>query len=285
MVGQYYVVGKQKEGDNISVQVSADGFSTVSASTYIPKKVNVQLGDIRFDEKNSDADSYSRVDKLEATFQDDASTQDYYSVMVKLKQKQGVAVGTRSWYDSWADKEYLDTIYADNASRYLSASKDFSWNFDSLSWVTQDIELSTMGEPLLNKKTKLNEDFGFDDYTFWGNSYIFNDHTINGQSYTLHLEALSADSHANERYDNGTWDWVYGYTYIVELYSMTPVYYRFLKSIDDAQDNDWIDAGLMQVTPTYSNVKGGFGVVAGYNASTSSRYFKPTRQSGDIIYI
>ena len=31
--------------------------------------------------------------------------------------------------------------------------------------------------------------------------------------------------------------------------------------------------GLMQVTPTYSNVKGGFGVVAGYNISSVSKFF------------
>lgn len=284
LVGQYYVVGKQKEGDNIQVQVSADGFSSVSASTYIPNRVNVQMGDIRFDEKNSDADSYSRVDKIEATFQDDASTQDYYSVMVKLRHKEGTAMGTRIWNDGF--REYRDTVYVDHANGYFTSSdNDFVFNYDSLSWVTRDIEVSTMGEPLLNKKTKLNDDFGFNDFTFYGNSYIFNDRTINGQSYTLHLEALSADMHADEHYDNGTWDWVFGYDYIVELYKMTPEYYRFLKSINDAQSNDWADAGLMQVTPTYSNVKGGFGIVAGYNVSTSIKHFKPTRREGDdIIY-
>ncbi len=247
LVGQYYVVGKQKEGDNIQVQVSADGFSSVSASTYIPNRVNIQMGEVRFDEKNSDADSYSRVDKIEATFQDNASTQDYYSVMVKLRQMEGT-------------------------------------HRDSLSWVTRDIELSTMGEPLLNRKTKLNDDFGFDDFTFYGNSYIFNDRTINGQSYTLHLEAMSADMHANEYNNYGTWDWVFGYDYIVELYKVTPEYYRFLKSINDAQSNDWADAGLMQVAPTYSNVKGGFGIVAGYNVSTSTKHFKPTHREGDDIW-
>ena len=236
LVGQYYVVGRQKAGDNVNVQVSADGYSSISASTYIPNRVNVQMGEVRFDEKSSDADSYSRVDKIAATFQDDASTQDYYSVMVKLRQMEGT-------------------------------------NRDSLSWVTHEIELSTMGEPLLNKKTKLNDDFGFDNYTFFGYSYIFDDRTINGQSYTLHLEALSAYMHAGEYDDRGTWDKVFGYDYIVELYKVTPEYYRFLKSINDAMSNEWADAGLMQVTPTYSNVKGGFGIVAGYNASASSRHF------------
>ena len=284
LVGQYYVVGKQKEGDNVHVQVSADGFSSVSASTYIPNQVNIQMGDVRFDEKSSDADSYSRVDKIEATFQDDASTQDYYSVMVKLRQKEGTAMGTRIWNDGF--REDRDTAYVDHSKEYFASSAvGFVFDFGSLPWVTRDIEVSTMGEPLLNKKTKLNDDFGFDDYSFYGNSYIFNDRTINGQSYILHLEALSADMHADEYDDNGTWDWVFGYDYVVELYKMTPEYYRFLKSINDAQSNEWADAGLMQVTPTYSNVNGGFGIVAGYNVSTSTKHFKPTRRDrDDIIY-
>jgi len=65
----------------------------------------------------------------------------------------------------------------------------------------------------------------------------------------------------------------FSFSYIVDLYKVTPEYYRFLKSINDAQSNSWADVGLMQVTPTYSNVKGGFGVVAGYNISSVSKFF------------
>ena len=39
LIGQYYAVGKQKAGDKIEVQVSADGLSEVSASTSIPENL------------------------------------------------------------------------------------------------------------------------------------------------------------------------------------------------------------------------------------------------------
>ena len=81
--------------------------------------------------------------------------------------------------------------------------------------------------------------------------------------YTLHLDT----------YSNSYRQSFYSFSYVVDLYKVTPEYYRFLKSINDAQSNSWADVGLMQVTPTYSNVKGGFGVVAGYNISSVSKFF------------
>lgn len=127
----------------------------------------------------------------------------------------------------------------------------------------RDLGLLTDNEPLLNKKSKLDDDFGMDDYEYFGNAYIFNDRTINGKTYTLHLDT----------YSNSYRQSSYSFSYIVDLYKVTPEYYRFLKSINDAQSNSWADVGLMQVTPTYSNVKGGFGVVAGYNISSVSKFF------------
>ena len=41
MIGQYYAIGKQNEGDDVMVEVSADGFQPVSAATYIPHSVNI----------------------------------------------------------------------------------------------------------------------------------------------------------------------------------------------------------------------------------------------------
>ena len=217
LVGQYYVVGKQKAGDKISIQVSAPDFSSVSASTYIPEKVGVELGDVKLEMKSSDGYNPITIDRVEAVFHDNPSSEDYYSVKLRL----------------------------------LNQEKN------------RDLGLLTDNEPLLNKKSKLDDDFGMDDYEYFGNAYIFNDRTINGKTYTLHL-----DTYSNSYYQS-----FYSFSYVVDLYKVTPEYYRFLKSINDAQSNSWADVGLMQVTPTYSNVKEGFGVVAGYNISSVSKYF------------
>ena len=217
LVGQYYVVGKQKAGDKISIQVSAPDFSSVSASTYIPEKVGVELGDVKLEMKSSDGYNSITIDRVEAIFHDNPSSEDYYSVKLRL----------------------------------LNREKN------------RDLGLLTDNEPLLNKKSKVDDDFGMDDYEYFGNAYIFNDRTINGKTYTLHL-----DTYSNSYYQS-----FYSFSYVVDLYKVTPEYYRFLKSINDAQSNSWADVGLMQVTPTYSNVKGGFGVVAGYNISSVSKFF------------
>lgn len=226
LVGQYYVVGKQKAGDKISIQVSAPDFSSVSASTYIPEKVGVELGDVKLEMKSSDGYNPITIDRVEAVFHDNPSSEDYYSVKLKLQTKE-------------ASKSQM---------------------------------LLTENEPLLNKRTKIDDDFGMDDYVYFDNAYIFNDRTINGKTYTLHFDVLSNSYHNS----------FYRFSYVVDLYKVTPEYYRFLKSINDAQSNSWADVDLMQVTPTYSNVKGGFGVVAGYNISSVSKYFFHDEDNGGI---
>src|SRR3712207_9150021 len=42
-----------------------------------------------------------------------------------------------------------------------------------------------------------------------------------------------------------------------ELFHVTPEYFRFLRSISDADNNDMARVGLAVISPTYSNVKGG----------------------------
>lgn len=272
LVGQYYVVGKQKAGDKIEIQALADGYPSVSASTSIPEKVELKMGDIRLNEKSVDHDVYFSVDKLEATFSDAASSTDYYWVRVDRKQKVGTIKGTPKESDSWAFE-----IWADNYLQYLDYKNreeyaEHVWDFSTLWENITYPEIVTSSEPLLSKKSSLNDDFGFDIYKFFNGAYIFNDQTINGQTYTMHLEVDANDDYWNPSYG---WDCLYGFNYSVELYKVTPEYYRFLKSINDAQSNSWADAGLMQVTPTYSNVKGGFGVVAGYNTFEASKYIAP----------
>ncbi len=263
LVGQYYVVGKQKAGDEITIQVSAPGFPDVIASTYIPQKIDVAIANVKMGLKASDG--YSMVDRIEATFRDEASSHDFYSVKVRQIRKEGMAVGIRQW-----ETGEQDTVYVYNYGDFQACSNEYVWNFDSLAWETTDLMLLTEDEPILNKRSKLDDDFGMDYYEYFDNAYVFNDRMINGQSYTLHLDLLS-----HSYYNYNGWDDLYGYTYAVDLYKVTPEYYRFLKSVNDAQSNSWADVGLMQVTPTYSNVKGGFGVVAGYHVSESAKFIAP----------
>lgn len=267
MMGQYYVVGKQKEGDNITLEVSADGFPAVSAATYIPQSVKIGIDELSFEKVSSD----QSLDNVLASFMDDGASKDYYSVMVQKNHMEGEVVGVDvdgSHYvvgDEYQYKEFSE--------KYPNAVWTFSMHKSSYAQA-----IDTDKEPVLTKTTELDEDLGFDEYGYYGLSYIFDDHLLNGKRYTLHL-SLASTYYTNNYYYTDSWDKMFGYAYIVELYKLTPEYYRYLSSINSAQSNSWAEAGIMQVTPTYSNVKGGFGVVAGYSVSADSVRIEP---SGDV---
>ena len=281
LIGQYYAIGKQKNGDNIQVVVSADGFPDVSASTYIPQGVDIQAEGVGFRKEKKDYYTY-QTDKVLASFQDEGKSKDYYSVKVKRLQMQGTAAFV---YHRSYDGE-VDTTYAENYWDYSKIVNNYPhgvWNFDSLYHVSSPQMLVTDNEPVLSKSSKIDDDLGFDGYEYFDNAYIFNDQSFNGQKYTLHLVMLNSNNEGSYDY-NRSWDGVFGYGYQVELYKVTPEYYRFLSSINNANSNSWAEAGIMQVTPTYSNVKGGFGVVAGFNAKVTSVHVGPPKDIDGGIY-
>ncbi len=281
LIGQYYAIGKQKSGDNIQVVVSADGFQEVSASTYIPQGVDIQAEGVSIGKEKKDYYTY-QMDKVLASFQDDGNSKAYYSVKVKRLQMQGTAS-----FVYHRDNGDIDTAYAQNYWDYTRIVNNYSsgvWNFDSLYHVPSPQMLETDNEPVLNKSSQIDDDLGFDGYEYFDNAYIFNDQSFNGQKYTLHLVMLNSNYEGSYNY-NQSWNAVFGYDYQVELYKVTPEYYRFLSSINNANSNSWAEAGIMQVTPTYSNVQGGFGIVAGFNTKVTSIHVDPPKKtSGGGIY-
>ena len=275
LIGQYYAIGKQKSGDNIQVVVSADGFQEVSASTYIPQGVDIQAEGVSIGKEKKDYYTY-QMDKVLASFQDDGKSKDYYSVKVKRMQVEGKAFYVEPRYDGG-----VDTTYAWNYQNYQNVVANHfggTWIWDSLYHVPYPQMLETDNEPVLNRSSKIDDDLGFDGYEYFDNAYIFNDQSFNGRKYTLHLVMLNSRYVGSYDYEL-SWDPVLGYDYQVELYKVTPEYYRFLSSINNANSNSWAEAGIMQVTPTYSNVKGGFGVVAGFNAKITSIHVNPSKKT------
>lgn len=273
VMGQYYVVGKQKAGDNVSVEVNADGYQPVFAATYIPLSVNVRI------EKSSfkDVNVYSGLDHIWASFVDEGDSKDYYSVKVRKNHTEGAVIGIDPNH-----YHYQEPVYVYDVDNYKAINKEtpgMVWSFDSLFQANYVVSIDTEKEPVFNQTTKIDEDLGFDDYSYYALSYIFDDHLFNGKKYTLHLNLASI--YGNNYYYYSGWDKMFGFTYSVELYKLTPEYYRYLSSINSAQSNSWAEAGIMQVTPTYSNVKGGFGVVAGYNATTDSIRIEPSGDEDD----
>ena len=152
---------------------------------------------------------------------------------------------------------------------YLEMSKYQQWDSTSIEYQYDNfyVPITTASEPLLNPLSDIDDDFDFSS-DFYQNFYIFDDATINGKIYTLHLNiepfvraANMSDKAAKElkrlyNIEEGV---------EVELYHITPAYYRFLQALNDVSNNSLAQAGLSNIRTTHSNVRNGMGICAGFN--------------------
>lgn len=237
--GKYYVTGKQKEGDKIQLEVSADGLPSVSASTTIPPTPKIESFETEYiTEYDSYESSSENYEQLRPTFTDTPKTKNYYAVRAAVKMYLGYGKG---------DSDYKTYHYDATDERVKE-------------WVITDsiIEHETIevkDEPLLKPLSDIDEDFGFEN-SVYKLFYAFNDNIINGKSYTMHLN-ISPYERTSENYLFAKAG--------VELFAITPEYYKFITSLNDADNNGMAEVGLSQITPTYSNITGGIGLLGAYN--------------------
>lgn len=263
--GYYRVVSRQKTGDNISLRVSAEGMNDVSSSVTIPEPVpigNINVKEVTvYDSYNTRRNIYAQVS---ATFTDDPKTRCHYAVRVRLKHYQGYAReynrdGTRSAsYDTYATYlELKDPGYYDFSEVHLT---DSAYSYP---------EIHTENEELLMPPTLLDEDFGFSN-DFFGNFCIFDDASINGKTHTLHLNIDPYSTYKHYNKHNGSFkDYNFAKAYQVELIRITPDYYRFLRALNDLDNNELAKSGFSQIKPMQSNIAGGLGLMGGWNKSVT----------------
>lgn len=212
--GTFYVVGGHEPGDHVGISVEHANYAPVTAETTVPGQVAVQLNDVR---EVSEYDSYwlevRDFYQLRATFDDPATTNDYYAVRVRVTGRSGDGRLEEYWP-----------------------------------------EIATLDEPVLQSTSQIDEDFGFEN-EFYRRFYIFSDGDINGQTYTLHLNIEA------QRYSLGLDEPA---RFQVLLYKITPEYYRYLKSVNDVENNELATSGFAQLMPTYTNIRQGAGVLGGY---------------------
>lgn len=119
---------------------------------------------------------------------------------------------------------------------------------------TEFVELETSAEPILNKYSNAELEFGsWNDY--YHSMYIFEDSSFKDKGATLHLCTLQKG-------------WIENYK--TELITLSYDYYRMLKSLNDIKNNDIGSNGLSFMFSTYTNVQGGYGCVAGYSMEETS---------------
>lgn len=249
--GIYQVVAPQKTGDNIRLEVSAEGFTTVSASTVIPDTVPIQKVRVsRISLYDSDYSGTRPYDQVKVTFADDGATADYYAVAVWRKVQSG-------YYRVWNDDGHTSGAADLDSVTYA----DFLHKFDHYERVVTDermeavTELNLKSEPALHPLTDTDEDIGFDE-DFYNNFYLFDDRSFNGTTYTLHLNAD-----------------VYSYSgqeaiYQVVLYRLTPEYYHFIQAINTHNNSWFAQTGFSDIKPSAGNIAGGIGFLGGYSRAS-----------------
>ena len=247
-IARYYVTGPHQPGDVVELSVSAPGYEPVRATTVVAKPVPITLNSVKEAKVYDTYDQSSHnVYQLAATFTDPAATADYYAVRVRCKHYRGTAIGDLRPdcpnYDAWDfdDGRHVEWTMDDESS-YKSILQNWGEVYDfhlALDSAYTNPEVLLMGEPLLQTLSPTDEDFGFSN-EFYQNFYVFSDEKIQGQTYTLHLNI-------------GRWhDYNIQYHYLpikyqVQLYHLTPEFYRYVKSINDVDNNDLASAGLSMV--------------------------------------
>jgi hypothetical protein len=231
--GCYYVVGKLREGDRVSVEASATGFPTVHGSTTIPK--SFPLKEVNLDRRRNN-DSYSYNLQFAVSMNGEQSL-NYYAL--HFVSDDVVKQTTQKWDGSLEHK----------SSDYLT-----------------HLDMDISGEPLLNNATGVDEIFDVSN-SYFRNMYIFTNRSFCNTGYTLHANTYYRNIDNNSEYDPD----VIGYTrflyYRVYMYSLSTEMYLYLKSVNDIENNDLGTSGLASIRSHYSNVMGGIGVVCGCNVT------------------
>nr|WP_314498607.1 DUF4249 domain-containing protein [uncultured Prevotella sp.] len=264
--GRYRVVGKQKAGDKVQLRVEAQGLEAVEASTEIPQAIGIShLATRMVRMKEDPSSSVKDFLQLQATFTDPAETHDYYAVCVRRKMLRNFHVAC---YKNIGGEMQVVRVYYDY-DEYLETSKYQQWDSTSIEYQYDNfyVPITTASEPLLNPLSDIDDDFDFSS-EFYQNFYIFDDATINGKTYTLHLN-IEPFVRATNMSDKAAKELKRLYNIEegveVELYHITPAYYRFLQALNDVSNNSLAQAGLSNIRTTYSNVQNGMGICAGFN--------------------
>lgn len=119
------------------------------------------------------------------------------------------------------------------------------------------VELKIDREPLLSDKTGFNDIFGLSK-EYYRFIYIWDDNMINGKDYTLDVGTYYYSGSINE-YQKET------YEFKIYLYKLSEELYKYIKSVNDINNNELGNYGLAPIRSHYTNIDNGIGLLGGCN--------------------
>lgn len=117
---------------------------------------------------------------------------------------------------------------------------------DSKEWGIIYQKVDTKLEPIFNHIIDSNLEAWNSDYQCL---YAFSDQNISTSNANMYI--VTSYDHSSQGYE-------------LEFYTLSKDYYLMLRHINDQLSSELNESGFSPMTSTYSNVKGGYGCVAGY---------------------
>lgn len=239
--GNYFSVGKINTGDKVTFEASADGFESVKSTTIVPETPKIL--DIHTTTAVHDNTEYKQ---FVVDIDGRGMKGNYYAVTINV----ACQFDKTPWN---VDEESGDTIF-------LAPEH---YNYDARQW------LDLTDEPLLSDSfdDDMLFDFGSDYYSYF---YIFDGNNVTSDKYSMRLNLPDYWWRNQIAYNPSGGDGKisnFSGSYVVRLYRIDPAMYKFFRSINELDGNDFAQYGLASFNTTYSNVKNGIGVVGAYNYS------------------
>ena len=228
LTGRYILPGcRVKAGDRLRLEVEAGGFDPVGGETVIPDPVEVLSVDtVRFTRFGYGGYEYPSI-RLYVRFRDKPDKRNYYRLIIEKQtefQKGDSVITCSSMYRSELNyTDWLGVVYEDPVFR------------------------STVTNPVIEQ---------LDGTTCRG---TFTDDMFDGKDYTVRSSFWPVDS--SFKGDSVTTT----VHYDIRLMAISEEYYRYLvviRNFSISLGDAYLD-GLVEPTATYTNVEGGFGIVAG----------------------
>ncbi len=231
-LGIYFSTFTPSVGKTYTLRVSKDGFESVEASAFIAPPVAIRSVELD-----------TTVFLNTYVFSEDSLVTDRRVNIKEVRLTLDDPGGERNYYEvSVYRNELLLQPRFDDEGNY---SGDDTVRFLRQQYLRSEdpVVANTASDPLLGESG------------FYGSTLSFNDDLFNGKSYTLRFipEVYVSSFEGSE-----------GRLYVI-LSTVSEGQYRYTRSVDLQYEND--GNPFAEPVQVYSNVKNGFGIVAGSSAS------------------
>ena len=156
-----------------------------------------------------------------------------------------------SFKDNAATKDYYGIrVLRKKITEYMSSNKQNQIEY-------APVELKVDKEPLLSDKTGFDDIFGLSK-EYYRFIYIWDDNMVNGKEYTLNVGTGQYPGSKDE-YQKET------YEFKIFLYKLSEELYKYIKSINDINNNELGNYGLAPIRSHFTNIENGIGILGGCN--------------------